>query len=82
MNPMLRSLNQARMSPIKNLMQMVRSSGNPQMMMNQLMSQNPQFRQVMDYINQNGGDPKAAFYKLAQERGVDPDEILKAMRNA
>lgn len=50
---------------------------NPQNMLNQTMMQNPQMKQVMDYVNQNGGDAKAAFYKLAGEMGVDPDEILK-----
>lgn len=48
---------------------------------NQTMQNNPQIKQVMDYINQNGGDPKTAFYKLAQEKGVDPNEILKQVNN-
>lgn len=52
--------------------------GNPQMMLQQM----PQYRQIMDYIQANGGDAKAAFYAKAQELGVDPEEILKAMRNA
>lgn len=48
---------------------------------NQAIQNNPQMKQVMDYINQNGGDPKTAFYKLAQEKGVDPEEILKQVNN-
>ena len=44
---------------------------------NQMIMNNPQMKQVMDYVNANGGDPKAAFYKLAKEKGVDPEEILK-----
>ena len=47
------------------------------MMLNQMIGQNPQIRQVMEYVNNNGGDPKAAFYRLAQEQGIDPDEVLK-----
>ena len=46
-------------------------------MMGQAMKNNPQMQKVMDYVNQNGGDPKTAFYKLAGEMGVDPEEILK-----
>lgn len=61
------------------MLNMVRSAGNPQMIMNQIASQNPQIKQVMEYINANGGDPKAAFYKLAEEKGVDPDEILRQL---
>lgn len=56
---------------------MVKSSRNPQAMLQQLISQNPQVQNVMKYVNDNGGDPKAAFYKLAQEKGVDPNEVLK-----
>jgi hypothetical protein len=41
---------------------------------------NPQYQQVMNYIQQNGGDPQAAFYKMAQERGVNPDDILSQLR--
>lgn len=48
---------------------------------NQTIQNNPQIKQVMDYVNQNGGDPKEAFYKLAKEKGVDPDEILKQVNN-
>ena len=47
------------------------------MMLNQMIGQNPQIKQVMDYVNANGGDPKTAFYKLAEERGINPDEFIK-----
>lgn len=58
----------------------VQMAGNPQMMLNQMMWQNPQIKQVMDYVNANGGDPQKAFYKLAEERGVNPDDILNQLR--
>lgn len=82
---MLANLNQSRMaqtlSPIKQMMNTIRNAGNPQMMLNQMMSQNPQIKQVMDYIQQNGGDAKSAFYKMAQEKGVDPNEILSQLNS-
>lgn len=62
------------------LINMVKSSGNPQAMMNQIMSNNPQVRQIMNYVNQNGGDPKAAFYKLAEKKGINPEEILSQLK--
>ena len=34
----------------------------------------------MSLIQQSGGNAQAAFYKLAQERGVDPNDVLKAVR--
>ena len=48
--------------------------------MNQMIQSNPQYKQVMDYVKQNGNDPKAAFYKMAQEKGVNPDDILNALK--
>ena len=60
------------------MIQQIKAMGNPAMMIQQM----PQYKQIMDYVNQNGGDAKAAFYSKAQEMGIDPDEIIKAMRNA
>ena len=84
MNPMLGMLNQSqamqRLAPIKNMMNMVRSAGNPQMMLNQMMSQNPQMKQVMDYVYSNGGDAKALFYKQAKEQGINPETVLNFLR--
>lgn len=84
MNPMLAALNQNRMAqnlqPIKNMMSMLRSAGNPQMMLQQMTAQNPQFKQAVDYVNANGGDAKTACYKLAKEKGINPDEILQMLR--
>ena len=81
--PILQALqgsNPSGMSQIRRMMDMVRSAGNPQAMMSQLAQSNPQLRNVMDIVNQSGGDPKAAFYRLAQERGVDPNQILSMLR--
>ena len=81
--PILQALqgsNPSGMAQIRRMMDMVRSAGNPQAMMSQLAKSNPQLRNVMDIVNQSGGDPKAAFYRLAQERGVDPNQILNMLR--
>lgn len=84
-NPMLALLNQSsglsasarNLNNVKNLVNMVKNSRNPQAMLQQLINQNPQVQNVMKYVNDNGGDPKAAFYKMAEEKGVDPNEVLK-----
>ena len=47
-----------------------------------MLQQMPQYKQVMDYVNANGGDAESAFYAKAKEMGIDPEEVLKAMRNA
>ena len=61
-------------------MQTVQMSQNPQMAIQNIMQNNPSMKQAIDYINANGGNPKDAFYKLAKERGVDPDSILNSLK--
>ena len=58
----------------------IRTSPNPNKTMQELLANNPTFRQVMTYINQNGGNAKAAFYNLAAQKGVDPNTILNQLR--
>lgn len=57
-----------------------KAMSNSQTMLNQMLTTNPYLKQVMDYVNANGGDPKTAFYKLAEEKGVNPEEILSQLR--
>lgn len=61
-------------------MGVLRNANNPQKMLEQMMQNNPQYKQVMDYVKANGNDPKAAFYKMAEEKGINPNEILNALK--
>ena len=70
----LQQLNRNNVGQIQQMAQMLK--GNPVGMLQNL----PQYRQAMDLVQQSGGDPRAAFYKLAQQRDVDPNEILNALR--
>ena len=86
-NPMLGALSQSRLSglmgqigPIKQAMNMVRSSGNPQMMMQQMLGNNPQYAQVQKLISENGGDAQKAFYSLANQMGIDPQSVIDALK--
>ena len=77
MNPLLTGI----MNPqMKQLMQTVMTSQNPQMALQQLVQNNPNMKQAIDYVNANGGNPKDAFYKLAKERGIDPEAILNSLK--
>ncbi len=40
----------------------------------------PQMQEAQRLISAAGGDPRKAFYELARQRGVDPDEILSALK--
>lgn len=76
MNPMMAVLSQGRLAPLKQAMQMA----NPQMMLQQMLGQNPNYARAQQLIQQAGGDPQKAFYDLANQMGVDPNEILSALK--
>ena len=82
MNPMLKNLQSQSVLPshFKQMMNTIRNCGNPQMMLNQMLGSNPTYKQVIEYVNANGGDAESAFYKMAKEKGVDPNEILNQLR--
>lgn len=84
MNPMLTQLNRSRVAsqikPIKNALGVARSIGNPQAMIGQMLSSNPNYAQVQQIIQQYGGDPKQAFYGMCEQMGVDPNEILNQLK--
>ena len=84
-NPILQMLKNTmpannNLNQIRNMFNMVRSSRNPQTMLQNMMNNNPQMKQIMDIVRQSGGDPKTAFYKMAKEKGVDPNSVLSMLK--
>ncbi len=70
----LQQLNRNSAGQIQQMAQILK--GNPVGMLQNM----PQYQQAMQLIQQSGGNAQAAFYKLAQQRGVDPNTILNALR--
>ena len=62
------------------MMGMIKASSNPNAAMQQMLMTNPNYKKVIEYVNQNGGDPKKAFFQMAQEKGVNPDSILSMLK--
>ena len=83
-NPMLQNITQNRavqnLSHVKTMYDRIRNVSNPQTAINEMMKQNPTMKQAMDYVNATGGDYEKAFFKLAKEMGVNPQDILNALR--
>lgn len=82
MNPIIqaisgKSLMSSKLGQAQQMMSQLRSAGNPQAMIAQMMQSNPQIKQIID---QYGGDPKTAFYRFSEANGIDPEEILKLMK--
>ena len=82
-NPILSLLGRTNpvMGMLSQMIGMVKAAKDPSTAINQMAMNNPQMQQVMQYINQNGGDPRQAFYNLAQQKGVDPNYILNQLQN-
>ena len=74
---MMQRLNQ---NNIMNMFNMLKNANNPQAMIKQLMMNNPNVKSAVDYINANGGNAQDAFYKLANEKGVNPEDILSQFK--
>ena len=65
---------------IKQFMNMCKGANDPQAMLISIMKQNPQMKSVIDLVQQSGGDPKSVFYKLAEQKGVNPEDILNELK--
>ena len=65
---------------IRQMIGMLKSSGNPQAMLMQMMQNNPNMKQVMEILQQYGGDAEKALYALAEQKGINPQEILDLLK--
>lgn len=72
--------NNPMIAKVKQMVGMMNGSQNPSAMLNNMMANNPQFAQVMNIVKENGGDPKTAFYSMADKMGVDPQEVLNMFK--
>lgn len=70
----------ANLTQIKNMMNTLKGINNPSAMLNQYASSNPQLKQAINLVNNSGGDPKKCFYQLAEQMGVNPNDVLSALK--
>ena len=68
------------MVQIKQMMSAVKSAQNPQAMINTLIMNNPRMKQVMDIINQYGGDPNKALEETAKQYNISPNDIYDLLK--
>lgn len=72
--------NSPMMRQIKQMMTAVQMSQNPQMTLNQMAMNNPQLKQVMELINQNGGDIDRTVRTVAEQNGIRPEDIMDLLK--
>ena len=83
MNQLYQQMNTKAMlsnSNIRQIANMMKMSSNPQAMLNQLAQSNPQAKELVNLLQNSGKSPKDLFYQMAQEKGVDPNEILNMLK--
>ena len=64
----------------KQMMGMLKASQNPQMLLNQMVTSNPKLKEVMDLVNQYGGDPNKALEEMAKQYGITAQDIYDLMK--
>lgn len=64
------------MTTVRKYMNVLKASRNPQAALEGMMANNPQLQQVKQIVDKSGGDPMKAFRDMAEQNGLDPDEIL------
>ena len=65
---------------IKQTMQAVRMAANPQAALSTMMMNNPNMKQVMDIVQQYGGDDMKALEAMAGQFGMTAEEVLGLLR--
>ena len=83
MNPILNGVPKGlsqNFGQMKQMFQMLKSANNPQRMIAELIANNPNGKEIMDYVNQFNGDYEKAFRSKAQEMGIDVNDFLNNMK--
>ena len=70
------------LTPIREMMQMVKGAQNPAAMMQMLAQRNPQLQQALTFVQQAGRAPEQLYYTLCQQRGVNPQTILDELKKS
>lgn len=82
MNPLMNVIgnnnNFGNLAQIKRMMKMIQGIQDPNAAIQMLAKQNPMIAQI---LSANNGDLKSTFYKMCEEKGVNPNEILNQLQN-
>lgn len=65
---------------IKQSMQTIRAAANPQAALNMMIMNNPNMKQVMEIIQQYGGDPMKALEETSKQFGMTSDDVLNMLK--
>ena len=69
---------QMNMNNVKQIYNMLRYSNNPNQLINQMASQNPQLAQTLNLVKSNG-NYEQVFRDMCKERGVNADDFINQL---
>ena len=72
--------NQRLPNNIQQIIQMAKNTQNPQQLLNTIAQQNPQISQLMQLINTNNITPKQLFMNMANQKGINPNDIISMLK--
>lgn len=88
MTKLYQQLNQSQLSRNNNsngglqqMINMVSRSNNPMQLMQTMAQSNPQLQSILNLIQTSQKSPKDLFFEMAQQRGVDPQQILRMLQH-
>jgi hypothetical protein len=58
----------------------LKNSNNPQQAFIQMLNQNPQLKNIYEFVSTNGGNAEQLFYTLAKQKNTDPNQILNMFK--
>lgn len=65
---------------IQQIINMAKSGGNPMQMIQSIAGQNPQMQNMMNILNSGKMSPKQLFMNMANQRGINPNEIINMLK--
>ena len=84
MNSLYSQLNQRNQqlpnNNIQQFIQTIKNSSNPQQLLLNMSKQNPQISQIMQTLNTSNITPKQLFMNMANQQGVNPNEIVSMFK--
>lgn len=83
MNSLYQQLNNNQLknnNNFKNLINMFKTSNNPQQLINNLIKNNPQMQSVYELLQSTNKNPKQLFYEIANKKGINPQSILQLLQ--
>lgn len=61
------------------MMNMLKQSPNPGALLENVLASNPRYGDAYRLLK-NSANPKAAFYEMARQKGVDPNTVISMLK--